>query len=83
MDNEIRDGWEAFLNPEKLKCNMIVASLFITGFEILKQSIIEHIYYFFSYGFDKNGPKIDEKYRIDVLNRNNSKLYASLSWLKE
>lgn len=83
MDDDIRVSWERFLNPEILRTNLIVASLFITAFEMLKDSIIGHIRDFFTNGFNENGWIIDDKYKTEVLSKNKSPLYASLAWLKD
>lgn len=83
MDDDVRVSWERFLNPEILRTNLIVASLFITAFEMLKDSIIGRIRYFFTNGFDENGWIIDNKYKTEVLSKNKSPLYASLAWLKD
>ncbi len=83
MDNDSRVSWERFLNPETLRTNLIVASLFITAFEMLKDCIIDRIKDFFTSGFNQNGWVVDEKYNTEVLSRNQSQLYASLDWLKD
>ncbi|MFZ5453916.1 MAG: hypothetical protein ACOZF2_18845 [Thermodesulfobacteriota bacterium] len=83
MEDDIRISWERFLNPDVLRTNLIVASLYITAFEMLKESIIERPKEYFSVGYDKNGLIVDEKYNIKVLSLNKSPLYASLSWLKD
>ncbi|WP_375103319.1 hypothetical protein ACDZ28_27630 [Paenibacillus sp. RS8] len=77
------DPWNNFLNPEILKGNLIKSSMFITAFELLKDSIIAHPETFFTDGFDSNGWIINENYRTKVLSRNKSPLYASLDWFKE
>ncbi len=82
MDDKIKQSWEHFLNPELLRAKLVVGSLYISAFEMLKSSIIERIRDFFSIGFNKNGPIIGEKYKKDVLSLNRNPLYASLSWLK-
>jgi hypothetical protein len=82
MDDDIRLKWEKFLNPEILRTNLIVASLFITAFEMLKDSIIGTIRDFFTDGFDENGWIINDNYKNKVLSLNKSPLYASLEWLK-
>jgi hypothetical protein len=71
------------LNPEILRTNLIVASLYITAFEMLKDAIINRIKDFFVPGFDQSGLIFDEKYKTEVLIRDRSPLYASLSWLKD
>lgn len=82
MDNDIDKSWERFLNPEVLRTNLIVASLYITAFEMLKESIIDRIKNFFIDGFDESGWIINDKYRSEVLGLNRSPVYASLQWLK-
>ena len=83
MDDDVKKAWENFLNPDILRSNLTVASLYITAFEILKASIIDKIKDFYAIGFDQNDYVINEKYEIEVLSKNKSPLYASLSWLKE
>ena len=61
---------------------MIVLSLFVTSYEILKDSIIERIRSFYTNGFDEKGWIIDNKYYTKVMSLNKSPLYASLEWLK-
>jgi hypothetical protein len=78
-----RDQWERLLNPKVLRNNLIVASLFITVFEILNDSIVDRIRYFFTNGFYENGLIIDKEYAEKVLSRNRSPVYASLDWLRE
>jgi len=82
MDNKIQKIWEEFLNPEVMRPRLIATSLYITGFEMLKDSIIIRIKDFFTHGFNEDGDIIDPKYQFDVLSRNKSILYASLYWLK-
>ncbi len=82
MENDVSLSWERFLNPEILRTNLIVVSLFITAFEMLKDSIIERIREFFTDGFNENGLIVSENYKTKVLSLNRSPLYASLEWLK-
>ncbi|RUT43272.1 DUF4145 domain-containing protein [Paenibacillus anaericanus] len=80
MKNDI---WTSFLNPEILKANLIKASLYIAAFEMLKDSIIDHPKTLFTDGFNEEGWIVDENYKLKVLSRNKSPLYASLDWFKE
>lgn len=57
--------------------------MFITTFEILKDSIVNDIRGFYKNGFDEQGPTIDAEYKSKVLSKNKSLLYASLQWLRE
>jgi hypothetical protein len=83
MDSKIGRSWEGFLNPEITRPRLIAASIYIAGFEILKDSIVGRVRNFFWTGFDESGEKIDTKYQSEVLARNRSPVYASLQWLKE
>lgn len=82
MDPKLRQSWEEFLNPDVMRPRLIAASIYIAGFESLKDSIIDHIRSFFCNGFDASGDRIDPKYQTDVLSRNKSPMHASLDWLK-
>ena len=81
--NQVQRSWEYFLDPEILRPKLISVSLFLTAFEMLKQSIIERIRDFFTFGFNEEGDIVDPSYQQRVLSRNRSPLYASLSWLRE
>jgi hypothetical protein len=83
MSKEVKKQWENFLTPEILRSNLLVASLYISAFEILKNSIVERIRNFFWKGFDEKGDIIDPEYEVSVLTKNKSPVYASLQWLKE
>jgi len=83
MDPKERQSWEEFLNPEVTRPRLIAASIYIAGFEALKDSVVGRIRDFFWSGFDESGDKIDPEYQSDVLARNRSPVYASLEWLKE
>ncbi len=82
-NEEFLEQWERFLTPEILRTNLIMASVYIAAFEILKNAIVERIRDFYLIGFDSNGFIIDPKYKETVLIRNRSPVYASLDWLKE
>jgi len=62
---------------------LISASLYITAFELLKESIIGRIRSFYMVGLDTDGEVIDEKYETVVLSKNKNPLVASLNWLSE
>lgn len=78
-----QEQWEQLLTPAVMQEKLITASLYITAFELLKESIIGRIRSFYMVGFDPDGDIIDEEYGITVLSRNKSQLYSSLSWLTE
>lgn len=83
MEPKVGQSWEEFLNPEVTRPRLIAASIYIAGFEALKDSIVGRIRSFFWTGFDESGDKIDPEYQTAVLARNRSPVYASLEWLKE
>jgi hypothetical protein len=78
-----QESWERFLNPDELRPTLMLSSIYISTFEILKDVIISRIKDFYWRGFDENGDIIDPKYQSDVLAKNSSPLYASILWLKE
>ena len=73
--------WEDFLTPEITQERLITASLYITAFEMLKESIIGRIRDFYCIGFSPNELEYSSKYKDEVLSLNTSPLYASLKWL--
>ena len=77
------DEWEKFLSPEVTRDRLISVSMYITTFELLKESIIGRIRDFYSIGFNENDPVANPDYQKRVLSRNKSTLYASLEWLIE
>lgn len=75
--------WEQLLTPAVMQERLVSASLFVTAYELLKESIVGRLRSFYMAGFDMDGEIIDEKYKTDILSRNKSHLYASLDWLME
>ncbi len=82
MDNTA-DQWERFLDPDVVRPSLFLATMFITTFEILKDTIVDDICAFYTNGFDEHGPIIEPEYQTKVLSKNKSPLYASLQWLRE
>lgn len=81
--NEHEERWERFLDPEVVKPSLFMATMFITTFEILKNSIVDRIRDFYLIGWSKEGNTVSPKYADKVLSRNKSSVYASLNWLLE
>lgn len=77
------DKWERFLDPDIVRPSLFLATMFITTFEILKDSIVNDVRDFYTDGFDENGPTVGTEYQSKVLFKNKSPLYASLQWLRE
>jgi hypothetical protein len=81
--SDAMEQWEKFLEPEVVRQRLFNASLFITAFELLKDSIVGRLRDFYCIGFDASGPTVSEDYEARVLRRSKSVLYASLDWLRE
>jgi len=77
------EQWEQLLTPAVMQERLISVSLYITAFELLKDSIIDRIRSLYMIGIDENGMVIDDKYEKVVLSRNKNPLQASLDWLTE
>ena len=77
------DNFKNILNPNTLKSNLILSSLYITFFESLKDYIIDKVKEFYLTGFDSEGfiysPEYDEKITSKVTNKNKL-LKVSLNW---
>lgn len=80
MSNPFEREWENLLNPQLLKTNLLAASLYITAFETLKGRITDLLRDFFLDWDQDRGLKPSDEYTTEVLNKNRSVLYASLSW---
>jgi hypothetical protein len=83
MNDKSHETWERFLDPEVLRPSLMLASIYIATYEILKESIINRPKELFVTGFDEAGFLIDKKYQEEVLSRNKNLVYASLDWLRE
>lgn len=81
--SEHEERWERFLDPEVVKPSLFMATMFITTFEILKNSIVDRIRDFYLIGWSKEGNTLSPEYAAKVLSRNKSAVYASLNWLLE
>ena len=77
------DQWERMLDPDVVRPSLFLATMFITAFEILRDSIVDDVRGFYSNGFDENGQTVGHEYQSEVLAKNRSPLYASLQWLRE
>lgn len=79
-DDENYKRWARILEPKALKEMVISYSIFIASFELLKDVVIGKLERFYlSFG---NEDEFAE-YKKKVLDRNKSRLYASISWLTE
>ncbi|CAA9582696.1 MAG: hypothetical protein AVDCRST_MAG86-3064 [uncultured Truepera sp.] len=74
---------DELLNPDLLRARLISASLYLAAYELLENSIVERIKIFLVIGFEVDNSADLATYRDEVLSRNKSPIYASLSWLLE
>ena len=77
------DRWERSLDPDLVRPSLFLATMFITTFEILKNSIVDRIRDFYSVGWSESGATVNPEYQCEVASRKKSILYASLEWLIE
>jgi hypothetical protein len=77
------ERWERFLDPDVVRPSLFMATMFITTFEILKNSIVDRIRDFYSIGWTEEGATVSPEYKAKVLSRDKSPVYASLNWLHE
>jgi hypothetical protein len=75
------EHWARFLDPEVVRPSLFMATMFVTAFEILKNSIVDRIRDFYSIGWSEQGSTVSPEYENNVLSKNKSPVYASLSWL--
>jgi len=77
------DCWEKLLNPPVLRQNLISASVFISAYEICKDSIIDKPKSFFTDSWSTEKIECSEKYKSEVLSLAKSPLKSSFLWFKE
>lgn len=87
MEESVRKSWEKILNPDTLKENLIAASVFLTAYEYLRNSLISHLRGFFTdSGFmsieDLTNPGISENYRVKVLSLDRREMVACALWFR-
>ena len=85
MKTSAYDSWTKFLNPQTLQTNLICVGIFLSSYEILKDSIIDQIRSFYTVGFDEDDPILNQEYENEVLvlDAKQDKFKASIMWLKQ
>ena len=76
-----KEKWERFLDPDVLRPSLFAATIFITTFEILKNTIVDRVREFYQTEWYDDKEAASPDYEAQVLNRNKSPVYASLNWL--
>ena len=66
-------SWHRLLNPEELKKNLIQASIFITAYEVMRDSIVDRVRNFYIRGFENDKWIISEDYKTEGGNTTSNK----------
>lgn len=82
-EDDNKEKWLRFLEPDNLKDNLIFSSLYIASFESFKDYVVEEVRFFFNTGFSGDNFTFSEKYNSEVLSRDKNVLNATLYWLKD
>ena len=73
---------QAKLAPEAVGAALIRAGALLTGYELVKSSVIDGVRSFYTMGFDEAGLKLADDYRLNVTALDpKSALRASVAWL--
>jgi len=73
-----------FLDADEVKFQLITASLYLTAYDLLIESVVHKIKDFYTNGFDENGWIVDEKYKVEVRGLYKKDIViASLKWLEK
>jgi len=70
-------------DSDSIKKKLLLASLFLTGFEMLKSSLIDDVKDFYITGFDEKGYLISSDYNNKVLSKADNHYLAHCLWLVE
>lgn len=82
IDQDAMCGWLKFLNPQSLRSNLILASMYLAAWETFEHAVLGYIESFYLNGFDENGFTDSGGYR-ETLARDKSPFRASMLWLQD
>ena len=83
MTDSVHEKWENFLNPDVMRPTLIMTSLYVTAFEILKDTIISRVRDIYHTGWRDGVDLFSSNYKAKVLSRSTSTVHASLNWLQQ
>lgn len=84
MSQDTTDSWLKFLNPESLKKNLFRAAIYISCWEMLKESIVDQPRDFFTHEWLNTGEGIPgPNYSAKVLSLDRDPLIASAMWFRD
>jgi len=72
---------EKILDPDRLRNNLILASLYLSAYELLKTTIIDNILNFFSTDYINGKPVKSRQYQDEIIRVDKDLLRASCLWL--
>lgn len=81
MSDDFGDASDNKLAPENVRLALIRAGAFLTGYELVKSSIVDGVKDFFIIGFNERGLLYSPDYEKRVLQLGKSAFQASLNWL--
>ena len=82
--NKYFKDWMKFLDVDEVKFQLITASLYLTAYDLLIESIVQKIKDFYTNGFEENGWIVDDKYNVEVRGLYKKDIViASLKWLRK
>lgn len=81
MSNRCNDSTSNGLSPENVKLALVRAGTFLTGYELVKTSIVDGVKDFFLTGFNEEGPTYSPNYATEVLPLGKGTFRASVAWL--
>jgi hypothetical protein len=82
MPDKVLESWIKFTNPETLRRNLVLASLYISAYESLKDAIIDPIRNFFATEY-VNGKSVEsEQYKQEIKQLHGKIFLSSCLWLQ-
>jgi len=69
------------LNPDFIKSNLVLSALYLTAYELLKDTIVDRIRSFYSFEYRDGHAVPDAQYQKEVLSVHKDILVASCLWL--
>ena len=82
-NQQATDGWAKFLDADTLKNNLVGSAMYIVSFEIMRNSILDHLRGYYTRGYSDGKRVFSERYKSEVLALHKSPLTASLLWFKK
>ncbi len=82
-ENQNLENWMRFLNPENLRGNLMLSSLYIAFFESFKDYFVSSVRGFYTTGFSGDKEIISKDYNLKVKSKSKNLTEATLLWFKE